>query len=55
MKTIPKSKLAALGLAILAVITFSGCASSGGGSGGGTSSYHRAFSGGGAHGGNIGH
>ncbi len=55
MKTTLKFKLAAMSFAILAVITISGCASSGGGFGGGASSYHRAWSGNGVHGGNIGH
>ena len=55
MKTTLKSMLAALSFAIFAVLTFSGCASNGGGVGGGASSYHRAWSGNGAHGGNIGH
>lgn len=49
-----KSTLAALSLAILAVTIISGCASSGGGFGGGASRYHRAWSGNGPHGGNIG-
>ena len=51
MKTTLKSTLAALSFAILAVITLSGCAGIRGGSG----DYHRAWSGNGPHGGNIGH